>query len=70
MDNIGRLILMLGVGLVVVGGLIMLLGRFFPNLPTIRIEAGPVTCLFPIAASIILSIVGTIVLNVIIRFFR
>lgn len=70
MENIGRIILILGIGIALVGGILMLIVRIFPglnNLPSIRIEIGPFTCLFPIAASIILSIILTIVLNLVIR---
>jgi len=70
MENLGRLLLMLGFGLVILGGLVMVLGRFLPNLPTIRMQAGSMTCLFPIGLSILLSVVGTIILNVILRIWR
>ena len=71
MENIGRIILLLGITIALVGGLMMLLTRLFPGLSngwTIRL--GPVTCIFPIALSIILSIILTIVLNIIIRLGR
>jgi hypothetical protein len=70
MENIGRIILILGIVIALVGGILMLITRIFPglsNLPGIRIEIGPFTCLFPIAASIILSIILTIVLNIVLR---
>lgn len=71
MENMGRIILLLGITIALVGGLMMLLTRFFPGLSngwTIRL--GPVTCFVPIALSIILSIILTIVLNIIIRMGR
>lgn len=70
MENMGRLVLVIGISITVMGGLLMLIGRIFPNLPSIRIQVGPLSCFFPIVASIILSIVATIILNVIIRIFR
>lgn len=70
MENIGRLILTLGISITLIGGLVMLMGRIFPNLPTFRIQVGSLTCIFPIVASILLSIIATIILNIIIRMFR
>lgn len=71
LDRIGVLVLACGVGLVIIGGLIWLAARLFPNLSqfpgTIRIQTGGLTCVFPLLASILISIVLTIVLNVIIR---
>lgn len=70
MENIGRIILILGIGIALVGGIMMLVVRVFPslnNLPSIRFSVGPFTCFFPIAASILLSIILTIVLNLVLR---
>jgi hypothetical protein len=62
----GRLLLVVGVLMVVVGGALMLLGRFhLPGDITFRI--GNVTVYLPIAASIILSVLLTVVLNVLFR---
>jgi hypothetical protein len=76
MQNIGRLLLIMGIAVAVIGGIILLLGRFLPtneagDLPgTIHIEAGNMSCVVPILASILISVVGTIVLNLIIRFIN
>lgn len=70
MENMGRLILVLGISIAIIGGLFMLIGRIFPNLPSFRIQIGSLTCIFPIAASILISIIATIILNIIIRMFR
>ena len=63
-----------GIGLAVMGGIIWLVSRVFPNLTqfpgTIRINSGGFTCVFPLLASILLSIILTIVLNVIARFMN
>lgn len=63
-----------GVAMAVLGGLFWLLGRVFPNLGsfpgTIRIQGGGFTCVFPLLASIVISILLTVVLNVIARFFN
>jgi hypothetical protein len=74
MDNFGRLLMIGGILLFVVGGGVYLAARFglpLGHLPgDIRIEGKNGTFYFPLASSILLSIVLTIVLNVIIRLFR
>ena len=70
MENFGRLILILGISIAIIGGFFVLIGRIFPNLPSFRIQIGSLTCIFPIAASILISIIATIILNIIIRMFR
>jgi hypothetical protein len=62
----GRLLLVVGVLMVLVGGALMLFGRF--HLPgDITFRSGNVTIYFPIATSIIISIVLTVVLSFIFR---
>ncbi len=74
LETIGRWLVFAGVGLALIGGLIWLLSRVFPNLTqfpgTIRIQGAGITCFFPLLASIILSILLTIVLNVIARMMK
>ena len=74
LETIGRWLLIAGIGLALVGGLIVLLSRVFPNLSqfpgTIRIQGAGVTCIFPLLASIILSILLTILLNIFARFVK
>jgi hypothetical protein len=66
MQDLGRLLLVLGVLLAVIGGGLMLFGRF--HLPgDLTFRSGGVTIYVPIATGIILSIVLTVVLNVIFR---
>jgi uncharacterized membrane protein YvlD (DUF360 family) len=66
MSDVGRIILVFGVLLVVVGGVLMLFGRLHvPGDLTIR--TGNATIYIPLATSIILSIVATLVLNLIFR---
>lgn len=70
---IGRLLILLGLGMVILGGVIYLFARWglgvnLFRLPgDIRIQTENVTCLIPLATSIILSIVLTVVLNIVIR---
>jgi len=66
MQDAGRILLVVGVMLALVGGALMLFGRF--QLPgDLTFRSGGVTVYVPIAASIILSIVLTVALNL---FFR
>jgi hypothetical protein len=66
MQDVGRLLLVFGVLLAVIGGGLMLFGRF--HLPgDFTFRSGGVTVYVPIATSIILSIVLTIALNLLFR---
>jgi hypothetical protein len=58
--------LVVGVVMILVGGALMLFGRF--HLPgDITFRSGNVTIYFPIATSIVISVVLTLVLNFIFR---
>ena len=66
MGDVGRLLLVFGVLLVVIGGALMLFGRF--HLPgDLTFRSGNTTVYVPLATSIILSVVATIVLNLVFR---
>jgi hypothetical protein len=66
MADAGRLVLIFGVLLVVIGGALMLFGRF--HLPgDFTFRSGSTTVYIPIATCVILSIVATIVLNLVFR---
>jgi Protein of unknown function (DUF2905) len=66
MADVGRLVLVLGVLLVLVGGALMLFGRF--HLPgDLTFRSGNVTVYVPLATGIVLSVVATIVLNLVFR---
>jgi hypothetical protein len=73
MTDIGRILIILGVVLLVAGGLFIMLPRLglpLGRLPgDLRFETGQFTCFIPIATSIILSILLTISLNLLSRFF-
>jgi hypothetical protein len=69
-DDLGKWLVAAGIVLVLLGGLMWLLGRipFFGNLPgDIRIQTQNVSCFIPIVSMIILSVLATIILNIIIR---
>jgi len=64
--DVGRLLLVFGVLLVVIGGALMLFGRF--HLPgDLTFHSGSTTVYIPLTTSIVLSIVATIVLNLVFR---
>ncbi len=66
MADVGRPLLVFGVLLVFVGGALMLFGRF--HLPgDFTFRSGGVTVYVPLATSLILSIVATVVLNLVFR---
>jgi DUF2905 family protein len=65
-QDAGRLLLGFGVMMILVGGALMLFGRF--SLPgDIVIRRGALTVYVPIATSIIVSVVLTVVLNLVAR---
>ena len=69
-SDLGKWLVLAGLGLTLLGGVIWLLGRlpFFGNLPgDIRLQTQNFSCFFPIVSLIILSVLATIILNVIIR---
>jgi hypothetical protein len=74
MENIARYLVIGGIVLILIGGGVFLaakLGIPFGRLPgDIRIERGSGIFYFPVVTSCLLSIVLTIVLNIIIRFFN
>jgi len=74
MESIGRFLMIGGVILFVVGGLVFLASKFgipFGRLPgDIRIERDGFSFYFPLASSIVISILLTIILNVIMRLFK
>ncbi len=63
--------MILGIALFVTGGLIFLFSRLGINLfqlpGDIRLQSGNITCLVPLVSSILLSIVLTVILNLVIR---
>ena len=76
LESIGRIMLVGGAVVAVLGGLFLIASRVpilnqLFNLPgDIRIETGSLSCFFPIVTMIILSVLLTIVANVVIRFLN
>jgi multisubunit Na+/H+ antiporter MnhG subunit len=69
LEGIGKVLVAGAVVLLVLGGLFLLLGRLgLERLPgDLVFRRGNLTVYFPIGLMILLSVVGTIVLNVILR---
>lgn len=66
MADVGRVVLVFGVVLVAIGGALMLFGRL--HLPgDFTFRSGGATIYVPLATSIVLSIVATVVLNLVLR---
>jgi hypothetical protein len=71
-DSLGKLLIVLGLGIVLVGGLMLLAGRlpFLGNLPgDLSFGSGSTRVYIPIATSILVSIVLTVVLNLVFGLF-
>ncbi|MCL0068062.1 DUF2905 domain-containing protein [Peptococcaceae bacterium] len=69
-QSIGKIIFSIGILMVIVGGAMMLTGKFFNfgKLPgDIYIQKGNFTFFFPIATMILISIILTILLNILFR---
>jgi hypothetical protein len=78
-NQMGRLLLVMGLGLALMGGLLILGAQlvnkerlpWLGRLPgDIRIERKGFSCYFPLATSILVSLMLTIVLNLIVRLLR
>ncbi|MBN2471165.1 MAG: DUF2905 domain-containing protein [Anaerolineae bacterium] len=75
-ETLGRTLLLIGLALALFGAGLWLLGKvagpgigkWFGNLPgDIVIKSNGLTCLFPLASMLIISILLTIALNIVIR---
>ena len=68
-----RILIIFGLTMLLAGGVILLAVRYFPwlgNLPgDIRYEGENFKVYFPLATMILLSIVASVVLNMVLRFF-
>lgn len=74
MFSLARILMIAGVALLLIGGLIYLAARFglpLGRLPgDIRIQGDNFSCFFPLATSILLSILLTLILNLAARFLN
>lgn len=69
-----RILIIIGVTLLIAGGVILVAVRYFPwlsNLPgDIRYEGENFKFFFPLGTMILLSILASIILNIVIRIFN
>jgi len=74
MVPIAKILVLIGVVFLIAGGILYIFGRLgisFGRLPgDIRIQAGNATCVIALGASIFLSILLTIILNLAARFLN
>ncbi len=74
MSDFARILIIIGLVIAFSGFIILIAIRYFPwlgNLPgDIRIERENFRLYFPLATMILISILGTILLNIVIRIFR
>jgi hypothetical protein len=74
MTEFGRLLIIIGLVIAFAGLLVVLAARFFPwfgNLPgDFRYEGENFKIFFPLGTMILVSILGTILLNLLLRIFR
>jgi hypothetical protein len=72
MSPIVRIFFLLGLIFLIIGGILFLVERTgipLGRLPgDIRIQRGNLTCFFPLATTILLSIVLTVLLNIVLRY--
>jgi len=71
LGTIGRMLILAGLGLCVLGGILLLAGKvpFLGRLPgDIRIEREGFSCYFPMVTMLVLSLLLTLVLNLLLRF--
>lgn len=72
LQSFGKILVAAGIGIAVVGGLVWVSGRLgLGSLPgDVRIERDGWGCYVPIASSIVLSLLLTLLLNIVIRLLR
>ena len=69
LEEIGKLIVGGALVLLVIGGLFLLLGRFgLDRLPgDLTLRQGSLTVYLPVGLMVLVSIIGTVVLNIVLR---
>ena len=74
MLEFGRILVIIGLAIAFTGFVILIAGKIFPwlgNLPgDIRIEGENFNLYIPLATMLLVSILGTILLNIVLRIFR
>lgn len=74
MSDFARLLIIIGLAIAFAGVVLLVAIRFFPwlgNLPgDFRFESENVNIYFPLATMLLVSILGSILLNIVLRIFR
>ncbi len=73
LEILARWLVIIGIGIAALGGILWLLSRIpgLSNLPgTIKIEGSGFTCVIPLLAMIVISVVLTLLLNLAARWFK
>lgn len=76
LQSIGRILVIIGVLIAALGGLLLLAARLpflsgLGNLPgDIRVEGQGFSCFVPVVSMILLSVILTVILNLVIRFIN
>ena len=73
LEILARWLVIIGIGIALLGGILWLLSRIpgLSNLPgTIKIEGSGFTCVIPLLAMIVISVVLTLLLNLAARWFK
>lgn len=74
METFGRLLIIIGLAIAFCGLVILIFTRIFPSLDNLpgdfHIEGKNFQIYFPFATMILISLIATIVLNILIRIFR
>ncbi len=73
MQELARLLILLGVLIVIAGGVLLLISRIpgVGHLPgDVTIQTDGLSCFFPIVTSLVLSVLLTILLNVVLAILR
>ena len=73
LEVLARWLLIIGISIAMLGGILWLLSRVpgLSSLPgTIKIEGSGFTCVIPLLAMIVISVVLTVVLNLAARLFK
>ena len=73
LEILARWLVIIGIGIALLGGILWLLSRIpgLSSLPgTIKIEGSGFTCIIPLLAMIVISVVLTILLNLAARWFK
>ncbi len=73
LEILARWLVVIGIGIAVLGGILWLLSRIpgLSSLPgTIKIEGSGFTCIIPLLAMIVISVVLTVLLNLAARWFK